>query len=218
MTYLESKQTNRSKIFNRVLAFILKRTIVSDIVQGIIFGCVLAFITVALFNKYEFKAIQTTINGWSTTMECGEPGNGILVRDACASVLPAVNLPQEEVYWTTTVDSTGQTLNGQHNYILHFPPGGLPPNDASWSLTMTDAQQHLVDNPANRYNVGAKSGLVQNADESIDISIQNTAPFGHESNWLPAPSGGFKLWLRVYLPGATILNGTYQVPPVTLTQ
>lgn len=102
-----------------------KRTIVSDIVQGIIFGCVLALISVSLLVRYEFKAMQTTVNGWSTTMKCGEPGNGILVRDACASTLPAVNLPQEQVYWTTTVDGTGKTVNGQHDYILHFPAGGL---------------------------------------------------------------------------------------------
>jgi hypothetical protein len=55
---------------------------------------------------------------------------------------------------------------------------------------------------------------VPNADGSIDIYIQNTAPAGHESNWLPAPSGDFKLWLRVYLPGAAILDGKYNVPPV----
>ena len=27
-------------------------------------------------------------------------------------------------------------------------------------------------------------------------------------------SGNFKLWLRAYLPGPAILNGTYQMPPV----
>jgi hypothetical protein len=46
------------------------------------------------------------------------------------------------------------------------------------------------------------------------VYIQNTAPTGHESNWLPAPDGKFMLWLRVYVPGAAILDGTFQVPPV----
>jgi hypothetical protein len=44
--------------------------------------------------------------------------------------------------------------------------------------------------------------------------LQRTAPAGHESNWLPAPAGKFILWLRVYIPGAAILDGTYAVPPV----
>jgi hypothetical protein len=69
-------------------------------------------------------------------------------------------------------------------------------------------------NPINRYSVSDRSGLAPNADGSVDIYIQNTAPAGHESNWLPAPSGNFILWLRVYLPGQTILNGEYQAPPV----
>ena len=30
------------------------------------------------------------------------------------------------------------------------------------------------------------------------------------SNWLPAPSGNFILWLRVYLPGKAILDGRVQ--------
>ena len=36
----------------------------------------------------------------------------------------------------------------------------------------------------------------------------------HESNWLPAPASNFILWLRVYIPGAAILDGQYNVPPV----
>jgi hypothetical protein len=31
---------------------------------------------------------------------------------------------------------------------------------------------------------------------------------------LPAPSGKFILWLRVYIPGEAILDGKYEVPPV----
>jgi hypothetical protein len=79
---------------------------------------------------------------------------------------------------------------------------------------MGDAKNRFVANPINRYSVSDRSGLVPKADGSVDIYIQNAAPAGHESNWLPAPSGKFILWLRVYQPGETILNGTYQVPPV----
>jgi hypothetical protein len=189
---------------------ILKRTIIADVVQGIIVGGILAFITANIL----FSAPVTTVNGWTTIFGCGEPGNDILLRAACASELPAVNVPQEAVYWTTSVDGADHTLSGQHDYLMHFPSGQLPPNDAFWSLTMGDVQNHFVPNPINRYNVSDRSGLVPNADGSIDIYIQNTAPAGHESNWLPAPSGDFKLWLRAYLPGAAILDGKYNVPPV----
>jgi hypothetical protein len=79
---------------------------------------------------------------------------------------------------------------------------------------MGDAKNHYVPNPINRYSVGDRSGLVPNADGSVDIYIQNIAPAGHEINWLPAPTGNFILWLRVYAPGAAILNREYRVPPV----
>ena len=194
--------------------FTFNRTIFTDVVQGILLGCGLAFITAILMINAEVKAMQTTVNGWSTTLKCGYPDNGILLRAACARHIPAANLPEEAVYWTATVDGAGHTLNGEHNYILHFPPGGLPPNDAFWSLTMGDSQSRFVNNPINRYSLGDRSGLVPNADRSIDLYIQNTAPAGYESNWLPAPTSDFMLWLRVYQPGAAVLNGEYLVPPV----
>ena len=184
------------------------------VVLGIIVGGVLAVITTFTLIAVEVNAAQTTVNGWSTTLKCDIPGMDILLRAACASELPMANVPQEAAYWTATKDSTGQRLNGQHDYVLHFPAGQLPPNDAFWSLTMTDVQSHMVNNPINRYSVGDRSGLGPNADGSIDIYIQGTEPAGHESNWLPAPTGNFKLWLRAYLPGAAILDGKYSVPPV----
>ena len=147
-------------------------------------------------------------------MKAGKPGNSLLLRALMADELPAANVAEESVYWITAKDSTGRKLNGLQDYVLHFPSGGLPPNDAFWSLTMTDAKKVLVANPTNRYSLGDRSGLLSNADGSIDIYIQNAAPAGHEANWLPAPAGGFILWLRVYQPGKTILDGKYQVPPV----
>jgi hypothetical protein len=97
---------------------------------------------------------------------------------------------------------------------MHFTAGGLPPNNAFWSLTMGDAKNRFVPNPLDRYSVSDRSGLAQNRDGSVDIYIQSAAPAGHESNWLPAPTGHFILWLRVYMPGEAILDGKYTVPPV----
>jgi hypothetical protein len=185
---------------------------------GVIVGAVLAIVTALLLITAQFHAMQTTVNGWSITMTCGQASNGILARAACAQHLPAVNLPDEAVYYTTTVDGAGQTLTGAHDYIVHFPPGGLPPNHAFWSLTMTIAPGYLVANPINRYSLGDRSGLVPNSDGSIDLYIQETAPAGHEANWLPAPRGDFMLYLRVYQPGAAILSGAYHVPPVVEVQ
>jgi hypothetical protein len=187
------------------------RSIRTDVVQGIIAGVVLGFFTAQIFARIK----ATKVNGWITIFGCGVPGNGMLFRAACALIFPGpVNVPQEAMYWTTSKDGAGHRLDGRHVYMMHFPPGGLPPNDAFWSLTMGDAKNRFVANPINRYSVSDRSGLMPNADGSVDIYIQNTAPTGHESNWLPAPGGKFILWLRVYVPGAAILDGKYKVPPV----
>jgi len=190
------------------------RTTVTDVVQGIIAGAVLAFFTSNLVINAKLRSIQTSVNGWSTTLQRGGRRTGILLRAACAKDISALNVPEEQVYWQTFVDGNGHKLNGRQDYVLHFPPGGLPPNDAAWSLTMGDSGRRMVDNPIHRYSVGGGSGLMPDADGSINIYIQNAAPAVHESNWLPAPAGYFMLWLRVYQPGAAVLNGTYRVPPV----
>jgi hypothetical protein len=193
---------------NNIFTSLIEGINVTHIVQGVIIGGVLAFITAQLVGRTKIKKV----NGWSTMYGFGVPGNGMLLRAASYQVFPGpVNVPQEAMYWTTSVA-------GGSNYTIHFPPGGLPPNDAFWSLTMSDANNDFVENPLNRYIVNDRSELVQNPDGSIDIYLQGTAPTGHESNWLPAPAGKFILWLRVYMPGAAILDGSYKVPPVIKMQ
>ncbi len=125
-----------------------------------------------------------------------------------------INISNEAVYWTTSVDGSHHSLCGKHNYVIRFPAGKLPPNNAFWSLTMGDGKNRFVPNPLNRYSVSDRTGLVPNKDGSVTVYIQNKAPAGYESNWLPAPENSFTLWLRVYLPGEEILNGRYIVPPI----
>ena len=187
------------------------RTVRNDVVQGILIGFALAFITAQIYARVK----ATKVNGWVTMFGLGEPGNGMLLRAAHAQLFPGpVNGPLEAMYWWTNTDGAGHALSGTHDYVMHFPAGGLPPNKAFWSITMGDARNHFVANPINRYNVSDRSSLTLNPDGSVDIYIQNAAPGGRESNWLPAPSGKFILWLRVYIPGETILQGRYTVPPV----
>ena len=186
-------------------------TVRNDLVQGLLVGAGLGVVAVEILARIK----ATRINGWTTIFGCGLPGNSILMRAACARIFPGpVNVPQEAMYWRTGIDGSGRALSGEHDYVLHFPPGGLPPNDAFWSLTMADAKERFVANPIDRYSVGDRSGLTPNPDGSVDIYLQNGAPAGHQSNWLPAPAGRFNLWLRVYMPGAAILRGEYTVPPV----
>jgi hypothetical protein len=190
------------------------RTMQSDIVQGILIGFGLAVVSSYVYAQ----AIATKINGWVSIFGLGVPGNNMFLRAAHIQLFAGpVVVPEEAMYWWTNTDGVGQALSGKQNYRLHFQPGGLPPNNAFWSITMGDAKNHYVPNPINRYSVTDRTGLVPNADGSVDIYIQNAAPAGHESNWLPAPTGNFILWLRVYLPGQAIIDRTYTVPPLVKT-
>ena len=194
-----------------VIFFPKPRTLSSDLIQGALIGFGLAFVSAQIYARIKAKKV----NGWITLFGLGEPHNGMFLRAAHAQLFPGpVNVPQEAMYWQTNTDGTGRALSGVHDYVMHFPAGGLPPNHAFWSITMGDAGNHFVANPLNRYSVSDRSGLVQNPDGSVDIFIRKAAPAGHESNWLPAPAGNFILWLRVYIPGQAILDGKYQVPPV----
>ena len=174
----------------------------------------MAFLTTILILDSVARAETTTVNGWSSIRRAGQPGNGLLARAALQKALPVVNVFEEAAYWTTSVDSAGKKLSGEHAYRLHFPPGHLPPNDAFWSLTATDTVGYMVSSPTGRSSVDDHSGLVTMPDGSVDILLEPQAPNGPAQNWLPTPTGRFKLMLRAYLPGATILDGTYDVPPV----
>ena len=186
----------------------------SGVVQGVIIGATFAYLTAILIMNAKVRAMTTTINGWRSVRGVGQPGNGILARAASAKALPVVNVFEEAAYWTTAIDGSGRALSGRDRYVLTFPPGQLPPNDAFWSLTVTDVVGYMVENTLKRSSIDDRSDLAKNADGSIDLYLQATAPAGHERNWLPTPSGNFKLTLRAYLPGAAILDGAYRVPPV----
>lgn len=187
------------------------RTIQNDVIQGILIGFGMAFVSAQIYARTK----ATRVNGWISIFGLGDPRNGMFLRAAHAQLFPGpVNIPQEAMYWWTNSDGAGQALSGNHDYVMHFPAGGLPPNHAFWSLTMGDGKNHFVANPLKRYSLGDRSSLLQNLDGSLDIYLQRLAPAGHESNWLPAPPGRFVLWLRVYLPAQAILQGKYQLPPV----
>jgi hypothetical protein len=195
----------------RLIFFPRPRTVSSDLIQGALIGFGLAFVSAQIYARIK----ATKVNGWITMFGLGDPRNGMFLRAAHAQLFVGpVNLPQEAMYWWTNADDAGHALSGVHDYVMHFLAGGLPPNHAFWSITMGDAGNHFVANPLNRFSVSDRTGLAQNPDGSVDIYIQKTAPAGYESNWLPAPSGNFILWLRVYIPGQAILDGKYTVPPV----
>ena len=91
----QSRRSQRPATGSRLPDLIVRRTIVRDVVQGIISGGVLALITFQLL----VHAYVTKVNGWTTMYGCGEPGNGILLRAACGyEFMGPIKVPQEVMY------------------------------------------------------------------------------------------------------------------------
>jgi hypothetical protein len=158
------------------------------------------------------------VDGWDVNLDLGtaDTDQGLLARAVIARYFWGPVPAEEAVYPSAGVDGDGQPLDGTRRYRIHFPDGELPPVDAFWSLTVYGPDMFLWQNPANRYGLsGDTPGLVTNPDGSLDIHLQHDAPTGQEANWLPVPEGRFTVIMRLYLPQAAILDGTYNYPPIT---
>jgi hypothetical protein len=83
-----------------------------------------------------------------------------------------------------------------------------------WSLTLYDKEHFFYPDPLNRYSLGTKNKSLNDADGSLTLYAGAKFPGkDKETNWLPAPSGAFSLYLRAYWPEGAILNAQWQ-PPV----
>jgi len=149
--------------------------------------------------------------------------NSTLFKDALARSVAAQvgilgNSPDEAIYLTYQKDASGDAPTGAKKYVVRFGPGELPPVKAFWSLTMYDMpQQLLVANPPNRYLINSPMlpQLKRDKGGGLTLYIQHDSPGKSlESNWLPAPAGGFFMVLRCYYPGAPIIDGSWKQPPL----
>ena len=122
----------------------------------------------------------------------------------------------EAFYAWSFEDGDGNPLSGANRYVMHFDTP--PPAKAFWSVTMYDLPNYyLVENPIGRYSIGDRTpGLVMNDDGSLDLSLQHNEPTDPKAkaNWLPTPEGEFRPLVRIYLPEDSVLDGTYQLPPI----
>ncbi|MBR4501337.1 MAG: DUF1254 domain-containing protein [Clostridia bacterium] len=120
------------------------------------------------------------------------------------------------VYMRAGSDDEGDELNGRYSYTLHFEPGALPPvtENGFWSVTAYGDDDFLIDNPIDRYAVCDRTAFVLNPDGSLDILVQSEKPEEGTDNWLPVGKEAFHLFLRIYLPQAQVLDGTWRTPSI----
>jgi hypothetical protein len=163
--------------------------------------------------------LAPTVNGWQMPVETmGVYGNHYLKRATLAMLGLGSNPPEDAVYPLTFVDADGQPLTGEHDYVLHFEAGTLPPVQAFWSVTLYDTDGFQVANSLDRRALSDRDPLRYNADGSLDLYIQHAAPGPErEANWLPGPAGPLVLFLRLYEPKLDVLDGRWAPPAARRT-
>jgi hypothetical protein len=125
------------------------------------------------------------------------------------------NAPEETRYIYTDFDSDGKRLNGVNEYTVTFAKDATPPVNGFWSMTLYNSEHLFEPNKLNRFSLGTKSkSMAYNSDGSLTLYFQSASPgVDKESNWVPAPTGDFSLYIRAYWPKSEILDGTW-LPPV----
>ena len=172
--------------------------------------------TLPITARLDFLRQSIEAKGWIFAKpNIGAFGTDYLTRARIAVVGIGANTPEEAVYPATLTDSDGILLDGANDYRMVIGTGKQPPARYFWSLTMYDRDGFLVANSANRYSLGpSHPPLVERPDGSIVVAISHNPPTEADVNWLPAPTGGFRLNLRLYGPHKSVLNGNWQPPPV----
>ncbi len=155
---------------------------------------------------------------WTTVDNGAAFGSDFMTRTAVAKSNIFINRAVEAKYFYLEHDDHGNQLDTDQSYQLNFAADQIPATDGFWSLTLYDEEHSLHENRWNKYAIGTKSpDLKRNPDGSLTVVIQSQPPTEEmESNWLPSPSQGkFVLYLRVYAPHRSVLDGTWTPPAVT---
>lgn len=175
------------------------------------------------FQKYADTQSGVSKNNWVATIGTGNYGANYWRRTAANVLGIWANVNDEVIYFITTLDGDGATLNGAHDYILEFPTAGRPDAvvDAYWSVILVDVPNYrVVPNPNNRFNFNNYSGLKNEADGSLRILFARKPRADvPESNWLPAPDGKpFFLNMRLYVPRDAVKRGAWFPPSIKRIQ
>ena len=154
------------------------------------------------------------INGWTySTGDIGTWGNNYLRRAFVARIGIAANPPEDAVYVQSLHDNRGDKLDGGHAYVLHFVTP--PPAHAFWSVTAYDREGFLISNELDRFGIRSRDDFAMNDDGSFDIHLGPMRPSPDATdNWIPTKLGPLALSMRLYMPRAEFIAGTWSPPSI----
>ena len=158
----------------------------------------------------------TPVNGWNQAPSAGLWGDRFMVRAMIAHRSLGQNSAEESLYLDTTTDQHGAELDGENTYRLRLDAGQMPPAESFWSVSAYGADSFLVPNEIHRYSLGSRSDSLRKAEDgsiTLIFSAQKPSDAREQGNWLPIPpSGPFRLSMRLYIPSARALNGSWVLP------
>jgi hypothetical protein len=143
-----------------------------------------------------------------------------IVRMAAAALGIHGDSAEEAVQLTYLRDTDDDELDGtRYHYTMRLEPANLPPVTGFWSLTIYELpSKSLAANPLNRYRINSSMipSLKRDPEGNIPLYLMHDSPGKErESNWLPAPKGGFMVIMRLYWPKETVLDDEeWDIPEV----
>ncbi|MEU3460722.1 DUF1254 domain-containing protein [Streptomyces sp. NPDC006733] len=166
----------------------------------------------------QHDAVDST--GWFGTR--AEHGDDYLTRAVGVSK-GLYGLPAAEAWyagWAQDDQGSRPPDASARDYVVHFPPGQLPPARFFWSATMYRLPERLlVANPIDRYSIGDRTpGLVHDDDGGLTLHVRKDRPQDPKeaANWLPAPDGPFTIAIRVYGPEPSVLDHSWSMPQLSV--
>ncbi|MEV7568088.1 DUF1254 domain-containing protein [Streptomyces tanashiensis] len=168
------------------------------------------------------KAVAATTVSSDLFGTRAELGDDYIGRAAAADV-GLYGLPSAEVWYGGWWGDDGDAHppNGHdHDHVVHFPAGQLPPARFFWSVTLYRLPERLLAaNEIDRYAIGDRTpGLVYDDDGGLTLHVRRDRPADPKqaANWLPAPDGPFRLVVRLYGPDPSVLDGSWRLPPLAV--
>ncbi|MEZ5315848.1 MAG: DUF1214 domain-containing protein [Vicinamibacterales bacterium] len=169
----------------------------------------LAIVTVEILAR----VTMVRVNGWVTAFGCGLPDTACSRGPRTPASSRPDQLPQEAILEDEAWTARASRFSGAHDYVMHFPPGGLPPSGAFWSLTMADATERFVANPISQPSSATARASWPTRTAQWTSTCGTRPRQGMRPTGCPRRQAGSGSGCG-HLPGAAILDGTYTVPPV----
>lgn len=150
---------------------------------------------------------------WRTSLVTGSTRADLYTRARVAVGGLLALAPSETIYFDTTVDSEGASLDARCDYRVE----GRELPARWWSLTVYGTDHYLVPNDAGRYSF-SQTTLEHGSGGPWTVRVSTRRKPG---SWLPSgragDGGGFALTLRLYNPAPSVSArpGAAALPRIT---